>query len=349
MPDAAVQVERLCKRYGAVRAVDEMTFAVAPGQVLGLLGASGCGKTTALRLIAGVERPDRGSVVLGDRIVAGPGVYVPPERRQVGMVFQDYALFPHLDVAANVAFGLARSPTRAARVAAALALVGLAGLERRWPHELSGGQQQRVALARALAPRPQVLLLDEPFSNLDAALRVHVRGEVRAILAEAGVTAIFVTHDREEALSLADVVAVVEEGRILQLAAPELLYREPESAAVALAVGDGDLVEGLAAGARARCELGDVPLAQPADGPVRLLLRPEIVDLEAAAEGMATVVERQFLGPSLLLTVRLPSGACLRARLPAERPFAVGARAAVRLRQPVVSFPASATTSPMDA
>jgi iron(III) transport system ATP-binding protein len=340
MSDAAVRVEGLRKAFGALQAVAGIAFAVPPGQVLGLLGPSGCGKTTALRLVAGVERPDAGSVWLGARLVAGPGAYVPPERRQVGMVFQDYALFPHLNVADNVAFGLPRGPERRRRVAEALALVGLDGLDRRWPHELSGGQQQRVALARALAPRPDVLLLDEPFSNLDAALRLRVRAEVRAILAAAGVTAIFVTHDREEALSLADVVAVMDAGRILQLAPPEELYQAPVSPLVARAVGDADFLPARARGLTAEWELGTVALAGEAHGPVQLLVRPEGVALAPDPAGPTTVVERQFVGPYQLIAVRLPSGTPLRARVPATTALAVGARATVQLERPLFAFPA---------
>ena len=218
-----VRCRGLTKIFGAVRAVDDMSLDVDPGEIVALLGPSGCGKTTFLRLIAGFERPDAGSVLLADEEVAGPGRFLPPERRRIGMVFQDYALFPHLSVADNVAFGLARRRRLSARgahrdaaesVGRLLALVGLEGLGARLPHEISGGQQQRVALARALAPAPAVVLLDEPFSNLDATLRAEVRAEVRGILREAGATAVFVTHDQEEALSLADRVAVMRAGHL---------------------------------------------------------------------------------------------------------------------------------------
>jgi iron(III) transport system ATP-binding protein len=242
-------------------------------------------------------------------------------------------------VADNIGFGLPRGPARAQRVEALLVQVGLGGLGRRWPHELSGGQQQRVALARALAPQPRVLLLDEPFSNLDAELRARVRSEVRAILREAGVTAIFVTHDRDEALSLADEVAVVEAGRILQRAAPEVLYRLPASPAVAQAVGDADFVEGRAWGREAECALGRVMLVRPAEGPVTLLLRPEGLTLEPDADGPAVVVAREFYGHDQVVTVRLPTGAELRVRLLPDEPAPLHQRVRVRPRGPVVAFP----------
>ncbi|HLI26531.1 MAG TPA: ABC transporter ATP-binding protein [Chloroflexota bacterium] len=335
----AVQVEGLTKAYGRVRAVDGLSFAVRPGHILALLGPSGCGKTTALRLIAGLERPDAGRVLLDGQVVADARTFVPPERRRVGMVFQDYALFPHLRVADNIGFGLPRGPARAQRIEALLAQVGLAGLGHRWPHELSGGQQQRVALARALAPQPRLLLLDEPFSNLDAALRARVRAEVRAILRDAGVTAIFVTHDRDEALSLADEVAVVTAGRILQRAAPEELYRFPASPAVAQAVGDADFLEGVAAGDLATCALGRVPLARPVEGPVMLLFRPEDLVLEADADGPGIIAAREFYGHDQVVTVRLPTGAELRVRLRPDAPATLHQRVRLRPRGPVVAFP----------
>ena len=213
----------LAKAFGVVRAVDDFTLELEGGTIAALLGPSGCGKTTALRLIAGLERPDAGTVTVGGRELAGPGTFVAPERRRIGVVFQDYALFPHHDVAGNVAYALGRGADPA-RVREVLELVGLGEHGARPVHELSGGQQQRVALARALAPTPELILLDEPFSNLDAGLRERLREEVREIIRRAGVTALFVTHDQAEALSIAETVAVMRDGRVEQLGTPEEVY-----------------------------------------------------------------------------------------------------------------------------
>jgi iron(III) transport system ATP-binding protein len=291
-------------------------LAVAAGERIALLGPSGCGKTTLLRVIAGLERPSSGTVSVGGRVVVGPGTWVPPERRRVGLVFQDGALFPHRSVAGNVGYGLGRRDAdRQERIDAALAMVGLGGLGDRSPDELSGGQQQRVALARALAPRPGALLLDEPFSDLDASLRVQVRTDVRDLLDQLGVTAVFVTHDQEEAFLLGDRVAVMSAGRIEQVATPEVLYRSPATAWVAGFVGEANLLAGTADGAVAATPLGAVPLAEPAHGAVQVLVRPEAVSL--AAGGAAVVEAVDFLGHDTSYAVRLPTGEALRVRVPA--------------------------------
>jgi len=276
----AVAVEGIFKAYGRTRVLEGVDLRVADREIVALLGPSGCGKTTLLRLLAGLDRPDVGSILLAGSPVAGGGVWVPPERRGVGLVFQDYALFPHRTVAENVAFGLRHlaKPDRPARVAEVLAQVDLVGYGARFPHELSGGQQQRVALARALAPRPRVLLMDEPFSNLDATLRRRLRVELRALLRELGISTVFVTHDQDEALSLADRVAVMAGGRIAQLGDPRALYQRPETVAVARAVGDANVLPGEAAGGRVRCALGELP-GQGPDGAVQVILRPEQVGL----------------------------------------------------------------------
>ena len=244
-----IELRRVAKRFGHVEAVRDADLAVQRGELLAVLGPSGCGKTTMLRLVAGFEEPDAGEVRVDDRVVAGSG-WVPPERRHVGMVFQDYALFPHLSVADNVGYGLPRRG-RVARVAEVLDLVGLGGLERRHPHELSGGQQQRVALARALAPQPAVVLLDEPWSNIDPLLRGAMRDDIARILRTAGVTVVLVTHDQEEAFSLADRIALMDAGRIAQVGTPEEMYYRPASRRVAEFVGATNFVAAGRRGARA--------------------------------------------------------------------------------------------------
>ncbi len=336
---AALTIQGLTRRYGQLVAVNAVDLCVAPGQLLALLGPSGCGKTTLLRLIAGFEQPDAGIITIGELAVVSPcGAGLPPEQRGVGMVFQDYALFPHLNVEQNVAYGLGRGPGRAARVAELLSLVGLEGLGQRMPHELSGGQQQRVALARALAPRPSLLLLDEPFSNLDAGLRQAVRAEVRRILRHEGVTAIFVTHDQEEALSLADVVAVMLNGRVAQVACPRDLYERPVSREVGAFVGAANFLPAEANGAVAHCPLGQLNLARPARGPVEVLVRPEFIALTPDPASPHEVAERSYYGADQMVEVRLAGGARAHARVPAWHDFAPGDRVATEVRVPVVAF-----------
>ncbi|HEV2873255.1 MAG TPA: ABC transporter ATP-binding protein, partial [Actinomycetota bacterium] len=277
----ALAVEGLRKAFGDALVLDQAGLRAPAGRVVALLGPSGCGKTTLLRCIAGLERPDAGQVRLDGRDLSAPGAFVAPERRRIGMVFQDGALFPHLTVAGNVGYGLSRSERRGARVAEALALVDLAGFGDRLPASLSGGQAQRVALARALVTRPSVLLLDEPFSNLDTILRVQIRAEVQRLLADLGVTAVFVTHDQEEAFVVGDEVAVMLAGTIVQQAAPAELYRAPASRAVAGFLGDANLLPGVAAAGLADTAIGRVPLRAELRGDVDVLLRPEQLRVSA--------------------------------------------------------------------
>ncbi|HEY8446273.1 MAG TPA: ABC transporter ATP-binding protein [Thermomicrobiales bacterium] len=343
----ALRCTGLVKRFGPITAVAGVDLTAERGEIVALLGPSGCGKTTTLRLIAGFEDLDEGTIEIGGRLVATADWCEPPERRRVGMVFQDGALFPHLSVFKNVAFGLPRGNGRDEKVRAALELVGLAGYEERMPYELSGGQQQRVALARALAPTPEVILLDEPFSSLDAELRASVRAEVRQILAEARATAILVTHDQEEALSISDRVAVMWQGRIVQQASPEELYHRPVSREIAVFVGDAQFIPGEARGRRVATELGDLPVHGTAQGPVDVMLRPEGLRLIPATEDQepnATVLTRLFYGHDQLMTVRLDTGRTLKARLGTYGGIRPGDRVFVSVRGAVLTFPREETT-----
>lgn len=331
---------QLSKAFGNVQAVSNLTLSVHEGAMLTLLGASGCGKSTMLRLIAGFETPDEGTITVGGRLLAGRGTFIPPESRQIGMVFQDYALFPHLSVADNIGFGLGgRAKDNQARIAQMLALVGLDGYGKRMPHQLSGGQQQRVALARALAPAPRIVLLDEPFSNLDAALRKLMREEVRRILKETNTTAIFVTHDQEEALSLADVVAVMQGGRLLQIGTPHELYHIPTVRDVALFLGEANLLPASAHGDSAETPLGRVPLARAAHGTVEVMCRPEALQLTPSPNGIAQVIAVRTLGFYQLVQVRLTTtGQVLLARAWSHEIFDVGTSVEVRIVGHVAAF-----------
>jgi iron(III) transport system ATP-binding protein len=345
-----VAVRDLSKSFGSTSAVRAVMLDVVAGELLALLGPSGCGKTTTLRLIAGFERPDAGSVQLGGEVVASEGVFVPPERRQVGVVFQDYALFPHLSVADNVGYGVRNRKERRTRSSEMLELVGLADKGNRMPHELSGGEQQRVAIARALAPEPTILLLDEPFSNLDAALRTRVRAEVRDILRAAGATAIFVTHDQEEALSLADRVAVMQDGDVLQVGTPSELYRRPAHAFVAAFVGDADIVAGQSDGTRAGTPVGVVTIAGHAPtGPVDVVIRPENVRLRLDGSGQGHVHRITYYGHDQVFEIALANGGYVRARTGPGDAFQLGDRVAVQIVGSAVVFPASAAPAGADA
>ncbi len=334
----AIDVRGASKRFGALEVLRRVDLRVEPGRIVALLGSSGCGKTTLLRTIAGLERLDSGQVTVGERVLSARGVHVPPERRRVGMVFQDWALFPHLTVTQNVGYGLPRAERSGPRVDAALAMVGLEGLGDRQPGTLSGGQQQRVALARALAPQPGVLLLDEPFSNLDSALRVQVRTEVHQLLAELGVSTVFVTHDQEEAFVLGDEVAVMQTGRIVQQARPSELYARPATPWIASFVGDANLVAGEAQGDLAMTPVGDVAIdvdvTGPTTGPVEVVLRAEQLLLEpidaAATFGVPATIElTEYYGHDTVYLVRLDGGPSVRARAGATPRFARGDRVAV--------------------
>ncbi|CAN5452839.1 ABC transporter ATP-binding protein [soil metagenome] len=332
----AIRARGLTKWFGTVAAVTGFDLDVAEGTVTTLLGPSGSGKTTALRLIAGFERPDAGTLDIAGQRMADLRVHVAPERRRVGMVFQDYALFPHLTVAANIGFGIAKGPERKGRVAEVIEMVGLGELVDRLPGELSGGEQQRVALARALAPAPTVILLDEPFSNLDADLRGRVRREVRQILSDAGTTAVFVTHDQEEALAMSDHVAVMRTGAVLQVATPTELYRRPADAWTARFLGDADLFAGRAAEGMVSIGAGTFPT--DLTGAVVVMIRPETVRLAHDPDGPAVVKHREYFGHDQLVTVSLPDGSSLRSRLGPGPDLEPGNPVAVAIDE-VLTFP----------
>lgn len=334
----ALQLRGISKSFGSVQALDATDLSVADGELVAVLGPSGCGKTTMLRVVAGFERPDAGRVELDGRVVAESGTFVAPERRRIGLVPQEAALFPHLDVERNVGFGLSRSH-RAARVAELLELVGLPGYQKRVPQQLSGGEQSRVALARALAPRPSLILLDEPFAALDAGLRSEVRNDVRRVLRETSATGILVTHDQEEALSIADRVAVMREGQVIQQATPLELYSNPADLRVARFVGDAVELAAVSVGGVAQTELGAVPVRDGVSGRGVVLLRPEQLELgDAGARG--SVLDVVFHGHDALVRVGLSNlEVVLRVVTPVS--VSVGDQVSVRVRGHAQFYPLS--------
>lgn len=325
--DRRLLVDSVSKSFGKVDAVVDVSLEVASGETFALLGPSGCGKTTLLRVIAGLETPDRGRVVVGDRDLT----HVRPELRRVGMVFQGGALFPHMTVADNIGYGLDGRPDRGERVADALRLMDLVGFEGRYPDTLSGGQAQRVALARALAPEPDVLLLDEPFSSLDAELRTRVRSEVAELLSSLSITTVFVTHDQEDAFVVGDSVSVMRRGRILQTGAPDDVYQRPDSSWIASFVGEANILPGTAVGTRVETTIGDIEIDRPLRGPVEVVLRPEHVALESGGEGTVAAVE--FYGHDTAYSVLL-GDARISARRISAPVFSVGDHVALQYEGP---------------
>ena len=341
MSEPVIRCNGVTKRYGDVLAVANASLEVAPGETLSILGPSGCGKTTLLRLIAGFDVPDSGEIGLQGRLVSGRWFNEPPDRRNVGMVFQEYALFPHMTVAQNVAFGLHKlsAGERRLRLAEVMDLVDLKGLEDRHPYELSGGQQQRVALARTLAPHPIAVLLDEPFSNLDAGMRRDMRQEVESILREYGIAAVFVTHDREEAFAMADRVGVMRAGRLDQVDKPEVIYHSPATPFVARMAGTCDFLSGEARGVMAITEIGTLSCTSSngllAEGTrVDLLVRPDDFRIEPDPEGAYTIRSREFRGDETILVVALPSGTTLRCRQRYYSTVAAGTRVTLAPENP---------------
>ena len=339
-----LSLANVAQSYGGKAVLHDLGFALQAGEIGCLLGPSGCGKTTALRLVAGFETLQRGEIAIGGETVAKSGFALPPEQRQVGLIFQDYALFPHLSVEANIGFGLGKLPRaeREHRIGDMLRLVGLTREARRYPHQLSGGQQQRVALARALAPKPRLLLMDEPFSNLDVELREKLSIEVRDILKHESITALLVTHDQHEAFAMADKIGVMHEGVIQQWDTPYALYHQPKSRFVADFIGQGVLLPGTVMGAhQVKIELGMIRGAASSEGEsclgfglgadVEVLIRPDDIQHDDASPLQAEVERRAFRGAEFLYTLRLPSGARVLTQVPSHHDHAIGEKLGIRL------------------
>ncbi len=336
MRDSHLRCVELSKSYAGIQAVDRASFQVGKGELLTLLGPSGCGKTTILRLIAGFEKLDHGKIEIGGAEIASTNYHLPPEKRRVGMVFQDYAIFPHMTVGKNVRFGVGKGKGAEQKVTEMLALVGLDGLADRMPHELSGGQQQRVALARALAPNPAVLLLDEPFSNLDASLRTQVRIEVRDLLKRSGATAIFVTHDQEEALYLGDKLGVMEAGKVVQVGDPESVFHQPISKFVAEFLGDTDFIAGTIGTSGVETPLGILPqnIEGNAGDKVEIAIRSDDIMLTPSEndEGNVRILSRRFVGVATIYALALSDGSIVHSFQPHTIHFAEGESAIASFR-----------------
>lgn len=344
----AVELRGVTKSFGEnTAAVREISLTLNAGEILVLLGASGCGKSTTLRLIAGLETPDSGEIWLDGHRVAGKNTWLPPEKRKVGMVFQDYALFPHLTAAQNIAFPLHGLPRdeRRARVTDLLERTGLGRLAERFPHQLSGGEQQRVAVARALASQPTVLLLDEPFSNLDAVLRRELRDDITRTLRSAGAASMIVTHDREEALVLADRVAIIERGQIMQVDTPRAIYQQPTSKDVALFMGEANFIPATASGRDADTPLGRVPLYHPMQGSVSVMVRPEMLYIFPASAGSGhghdgIVSDIQYFGHDQIVHIQLANGTALNARTWPRADLKVNTPVSVQIQGMATAFKA---------
>ena len=332
-------VAHVSHRYGPVTVVDDVSFSVPAGQVHCLMGPSGCGKTTTLRLVAGLETVQAGTIDLAGRRLADPSLMVPPEARQIGLMFQDLALFPHLTIAENVGFGLRRQ-SAAERRARAHELIDMVGMTRhaaKYPHQLSGGEQQRIALARALAPRPRLMLLDEAFSALDASLRSEIRGEALQILKEAKVPTLLVTHDPEEAIVAGDRVHVMQEGRLIQSGPPEALYKHPANEFVANFFGPIVRFDAKIKGGLAWTPLGMIAAPVHDDGtPVSVVFRAEALELRPDYNGpghAGQVVACRRMGPACDLSIRLETGSTIRVRKPIETPHHIGMRMGIDIDQ----------------
>jgi len=342
-----LQVKEIECRYRSHTVINDLSLHVNRGALVCLLGSSGCGKTTVLRAIAGFEPIYRGKITMEDSLLSKPGFREPPEKRKLGMVFQDYALFPHMNIFHNVSFGLRDKPSSDKKriVARLLSLVGMGGFEKRFPHELSGGQQQRVALARALAPQPEIILLDEPFSNLDVELRERLSGEVKEILKDEGITGILVTHHQDEAFALGEQIGVMHEGKILQWDTPSNVYHEPTNRFVADFIGQGVFLIGtMLEPDSIQTELGilkgDRAYKWSASKQVELLIRPDDVVSDPDSSLKGEIIQKAFKGAEILYTLKLPTGSKVLSLFSSHQDYAIGDKVGISLNMPhVVAFP----------
>ncbi len=331
-----IRARSVSKSYGSELVLSDFNLDVWNGAIVGVLGVSGSGKTTALRLIAGFEKPDSGIIEMREEIISSQEVYVPPEERNVGMVFQDYALFPHLDVKSNISFGLSKHQIKSGRLNEVIDMCNLNDYRNKLPQELSGGQQQRVALARALAPNPEVILLDEPFTSLDAHMARDLRDEVVTLLRETETTAIIVTHDQEEALSVCDVVSVLEDGKVIQSATPQEIYLNPISQTVANSVGDPNILKGFSVNGMVETSLGTFVSAY--DGALDVSIRPECIELNLDSDGSYVVKECTFYGHDQVISFQNSKGEVFRARSLPNTIYETGDKINIEISE-VTTFP----------
>ena len=331
-----IRTRSISKFYDEEQVLSDFNLDVWKGSITGILGSSGSGKTTALRLIAGFDRPDAGIIEMKNEVIVSDEVWLPPERRNIGMVFQDYALFPHLTVEKNIAFGLGKNDIEQGRLKEVIEMCNLSGLINKFPQELSGGQQQRVALARALAPNPEVILLDEPFTSLDAQMARVLRDEVVELLKNTETTAIIVTHDQEEALSVCDVVSVLEKGKIIQSSTPQEIYLNPVSKTVANSVGDPNILKGFSVDGRVETSLGTFVSAY--EGALDVSIRPECIELNLDSDGSYIVKECTFYGHDQVISFQNSKGEVFRARSLPNTIYEAGDKVNIEISE-VTTFP----------
>ena len=333
-----IRARSVAKSYGSETVLSDFNLDVWNGSIVGILGISGSGKTTALRLLAGFDKPDSGIIEMRDKVISSKETFLPPEERNIGMVFQDYALFPHLNVEKNIAFGLSRDEIKSGRLQEVLSMCNLEIYRNKFPQELSGGQQQRVSLARALAPKPEVILLDEPFTSLDAHMARDLREEVVSLLRQTETTALIVTHDQEEALSVCDVVSVVENGSVIQSATPQEIYLNPVSQTVANSVGDPNILKGFSVDGRVETSLGTFVTAY--DGALDVSIRPECIELLLDSEGSYVVKECTFYGHDQVISFQNSKGEVFRARSLPNTIYEAGDKVNINISE-VTTFPSN--------